>query len=42
MEKKKCSLCNKNDIGDVFHYLLVCSLFQEDRCNLLKDQMTKF
>ena len=34
--ERKCSLCNKNDIGDEFHYLLVCPLFQEDRCNLLK------
>ena len=34
--ERKCSLCNKNDIGDKFHYLLVCPLFQEDRCNLFK------
>ena len=34
--ERKCSLCNKNDIGDEFHYLLTCPFFQVDRCYLLK------
>ena len=33
---RKCSLCNKNDIGDEFHYLLTCPFFQADRCYLFK------
>ena len=35
MEKENAHYVT-NDIGDEFHYLLVCPLFQEDRCNLLK------
>ena len=34
--ERKCSLCNKNDTGDEFHYLLICPFFQADRCYLLK------
>ena len=32
----KCTLCNKNDIGDEFHYLLVCPYFATERTRLLK------
>ena len=34
--ERKCSLCNKNDIRDEFHYLLICPFLQADRCYLLK------
>jgi len=30
-ENRKCTLCNKNDIGDEMHYLLICPFFQEKR-----------
>lgn len=28
---RKCNLCQKNDIGDEFHYLLVCPFFKSER-----------
>ncbi|MEW8548382.1 MAG: reverse transcriptase family protein, partial [Candidatus Thiodiazotropha sp.] len=28
---RKCNLCQKNDIGDEFHYLLVCPFFKRER-----------
>ena len=28
---RKCTLCNRNDTGDEFHYLLVCDHFAADR-----------
>ena len=31
-----------NEIGDVFHYLFICPVFQEDRNRLLKDYYRKF
>ena len=31
LEERKCNLCEKNDIGDEFHYLFVCSHFNSDR-----------
>ena len=34
--ERKCPLCNLNDIGDDFHYLLKCSFFETDRKELLK------
>ena len=34
--ERKCTLCNKNDIGDEFHYLLVCPYFATERTRLLK------
>ena len=34
--ERKCLLCNLNDIGDDFHYLLKCSFFETDRKELLK------
>ena len=33
---RKCTLCDKNDLGDEFHYLLTCPYFLTERCNLLK------
>ena len=32
----KCKICDKNEIGDEFHYLFICPVFQEDRNRLLK------
>lgn len=32
---RKCTLCDKNDIGDSFHYLLICPFFKADRIKLL-------
>ena len=29
--KRKCELCQKNDIGDNFHCLLVCPFFKHQR-----------
>ena len=29
-------LCDKNDLGDDFHYLLTCPYFEHDRTTLLK------
>ena len=38
----KCKLCDKNKIGDAFHYLFICPVFQEDRKRLLKEYYRKF
>jgi hypothetical protein len=34
-EQRKCNLCPLNDLGDEFHYLLVCPFFKEKRNKLL-------
>ena len=34
--ERKCTLCEKNDIGDEFHYLLICPSFATERNALLK------
>ena len=31
VEDRICPLCNKNDIGDEFHYLFICEVFTEYR-----------
>ena len=36
IEDRKCMLCDKNDLGDDFHYLLTCPYFEHDRTTLLK------
>ena len=36
LNERKCTLCNKNDIGDDFHYLFICPYFANDRINFLK------
>ena len=47
--KRKCTLCNQNDLGDDFHYLMKCSFFETERkeflrpyyynrCNIIKFQ----
>ena len=35
-EERKCNFCDKNDLGDEFHYLFICSYFQNERKDLLK------
>ena len=35
-EDRKCNFCDKNDLGDEFHYLFICSYFQNERKDLLK------
>ena len=36
INERKCTLCNTNDIGDSFHYLLRCPFFTPERTELLK------
>ena len=38
----KCKICDNNEIGDEFHYLFICPVFQEDRNRLLKEYYRKF
>ena len=33
--KRFCTMCNTGDIGDEYHYLLVCPLFQEARIKFI-------
>ena len=35
-ENGKCTLCNKNDLVDAFHFLLICPLYQELRTTYIK------
>ena len=35
LDERKCVLCEKNDIGDEFHYLFVCYHFKSERKNFL-------
>ena len=30
-ENRKCCICNRNDIGDEYHYLMLCPVFSELR-----------
>lgn len=34
-EDRKCNLCDKNDIGDEFHYILICPFFSTERANFI-------
>ena len=36
LDEKKCQSCTKTDIGDEFHYLLCCKVFEPERKRLLK------
>ena len=38
----KCRICDKNEIGDEFHYLFICTVFQEDRNRFFKEYYRKF
>ena len=37
-ENRKCELCNLDAIGDEFHYMLICPVFQQQRQIYLDDQ----
>ena len=34
--ERKCTLCNQNELGDDFHYLMKCSFFETKRKALLR------
>ena len=36
--ERKCTLCNLNDVGDNFHYLLICPYFRTDRKRYLNSR----
>ena len=38
----KRKISDKNEIGDEFHYLFICPVFQEDHKRLLKEYYRKF
>lgn len=33
--ERKCTLCNMNELGDEFHYLLACPFFRQSRINCM-------
>ena len=35
---RKCELCNVSDIGDEYHYMLICNYFVIDRKKLIPSQ----
>ena len=35
-EDRKCQACDKNEIGDEFHYLFTCPAFSNERTHLIK------
>ena len=36
LHKRKCSLCNLQEIGEEFHYILVCPFSGEERKTFLE------
>ena len=36
LNERKCNVCNKNDIGDEYHYLFSCDFFKNERKLYLK------
>ena len=34
--ERKCTLCNLNELGDEFHYVLICPYFKIKRKQLIK------
>ena len=34
--ERKCNKCNCNELGDEYHYLFVCPIFDETRCKFVK------
>ncbi len=36
ISERKCTLCNLNDVGDEFHFLLKCPFFESDRKTYIK------
>ena len=41
LENRKCDKCNKNDLGDEYHYLQVCPYFKNKRDNLIPEYFHK-
>ena len=39
-ENRKCILCNKNDLEDEFHFVLICPFYQELRTTYIKRYYT--
>ena len=37
-DERLCDLCNKNALGDEFHYLLECEFFKNERKKILRRQ----
>lgn len=35
LANRQCHLCQKNDVGDEFHYLLVCPFFVRERKKMI-------
>ena len=33
--KRVCTMCNSGDVGDEFHYLLICPMFREARVKFI-------
>ena len=42
LNNRKCELCNKNCIGDEFHYVIECSYFTEYRKRFIKRQSYQY
>ena len=40
-DARKCSVCDKDTLGDEFHYLLECSFFKPERESLIPPQYHK-
>ena len=36
IDERKCTLCERNEIGDEFHYLLKCNFFNSQRIKYIK------
>ena len=37
IDERKCTLCERNEIGDEFHYLLKCNFFNSQRIKYIKN-----
>ena len=40
-ENRKCLICNSGDIGDEFHYIFICAVFNDSRKQLLEKKIYK-
>ena len=41
LDDRKCTICDKNTLGDEFHYLMECHFFKRDRERLLPREYHK-
>ena len=41
-KNRTCNICNKNEIGDEFHYILQCPSLHDDRRRLLDSTYLMF